>query len=473
VLKKEMYETYEGSFTIEEGKTNDLDIRIKPAFAGLTIEINPKDADIYIDKQKTALGSYFGRLNKGMHVIEAKHAKYYEQSRSITIIEGENQELKIDLKPRTGVLSVRTFPPKADIMIDGEEQGQSPKFIKDLIIGQYRVELAMEGYARHMENVTITENETTTMDVTMESSRKVTINSDPEGASVYIDGNLTGSTPLEADLSFGQHKIKVTRNGCNDDERTIEVTKNSEIFMIDLVTSDEEIAKRATDIQRFYSFSQPPSKGAALINSYIGRVSHPLISAYSIDNEPVLGTPLLGDVVFLSQNRLINNNVAFFGGFNVLGHSLISQRYILVNFIGFKLGVAAYTNNHKFRVIFDNTFGFALNFQFNNHHLDSSNVVFGSLNGSSKPSERSLSTFNIIPMISSLKMEINVFKDKYLVFEGGFIIGGAAKFNWYRESNVEAWKKGGDKPSALNKDTYGSFPGLYETKPYFGIGLRF
>lgn len=66
----------------------------------------------------------------------------------------------------------------------------------------------------------------------------IRVRSDPSGASVRIDGELKGHTPLRLDLLAGEHLVSVARKGTRTSERSIEVRPGDnrvESFSLDLV----------------------------------------------------------------------------------------------------------------------------------------------------------------------------------------------------------------------------------------------
>jgi len=80
------------------------------------------------------------------------------------------------------------------------------------------------------------------------------INSQPEGASVYLDGNNLGKTPYEGEqLSAGQHELKLVHSEYQDEIKTITLTDN-------IVVNETLKLKPATG--NLSLFSQP--KGAEI-----------------------------------------------------------------------------------------------------------------------------------------------------------------------------------------------------------------
>ena len=60
---------------------------------------------------------------------------------------------------------------------------------------------------------------------------KVTITSEPEGAEIYVDGSLAGSTPSTLSLPAGACTIMVKQAGFQDWQRDLRVIAGSEVSL--------------------------------------------------------------------------------------------------------------------------------------------------------------------------------------------------------------------------------------------------
>ncbi len=234
-LRKEMYEPVTQEFTIKDGESADLSIALKPIFGNIEITAKP-EAEIYIDKQKAGTGTYKGRLISGIHTIEIKKDKYYTEKKTTDIKVGKTETLNFELKPITGVLSVNTIPIEAEIFIDGEPKGTTPKFIRDLQVGTYTVIFKKSSYADITKTIEIKEKETTEINETLLSAQQVTINSTPTSTKLYINGDYKGETPKSLSLSFSKHTVKLEKDGYIALEETFEVIQNKTSYEFELLS---------------------------------------------------------------------------------------------------------------------------------------------------------------------------------------------------------------------------------------------
>jgi len=156
-LRKELFEPLTYEFDIEKGETRSLDLEMKPIF-GIVNITSPADVEIFVDGNSVGKGSFSGRLPKGMHTIEGRKDSHHPHTEKIEIITGQNHVISLSPIPITGSLSVQSEPPKADIFIDGDPYGTTPRIINDLLVGNHVLELRMDGKEPVIRQITISED---------------------------------------------------------------------------------------------------------------------------------------------------------------------------------------------------------------------------------------------------------------------------------------------------------------------------
>ncbi len=157
-LRCEGYEPYNETFTLADGKTYTVNATMKAIYGTISVSTNPA-ADIYIKDKKMDNGTYTGKLNSGTYTVVATRDKYNDETQSITITSGNTTTVTLTLQPKTGSLSVMTTPSDAQITLGTEDNGLSPKIIPNLLIGDYNITLAKQGYITLTKTITITENQ--------------------------------------------------------------------------------------------------------------------------------------------------------------------------------------------------------------------------------------------------------------------------------------------------------------------------
>ena len=122
-------------------------------------------------------------------------------------------------------LRIETTPPGATVWLDGLVVGRSPLELKRLRAGPRHLRIVQEGYAPAEVGLELGEG-TTDLPLRFSMSptaARLTVRSEPEGATVSVDGRAIGTTPLDqALLGLGHHEVRVERRGFRTQTRRIE-----------------------------------------------------------------------------------------------------------------------------------------------------------------------------------------------------------------------------------------------------------
>ncbi len=103
-------------------------------------------------------------------------------------------------QPKTGSLIVRTKPDKAIVMFDNKTL-PSPASFYDVKVGGYKVKIMKDGYRDANPEVEIKAGEMTELPLVtlVRKPGRITIESEPTGAEVLVNGELKGKTPCPLD----------------------------------------------------------------------------------------------------------------------------------------------------------------------------------------------------------------------------------------------------------------------------------
>jgi len=229
-----MYKTFERTVTIKDGETTPLRVDLNANYSTVTLQVDA-DAEIYVDNEYKGTRSWTGDLVAGSYVMECRMKNHRPTSvrNSITDnMSGQTIKLKAPT-PIHGVLAVSSNPPMAKIFLDGKPMGEeTPAQFNSVLIGEHTLRLEKSGCATLTKTITIEEGKTLTIEEKLDTGRNITVKTDRSGDKVYVDGNYIGETPYNVPMGFGQHTVRVVRNG-NKQEKKIEVTtksRDSELF---------------------------------------------------------------------------------------------------------------------------------------------------------------------------------------------------------------------------------------------------
>lgn len=216
-IEMPLYKTEEFDLCVKAGNTINIHKTLDELeiYGNLRVSTN-SFADIYIDNQKVATGSYSGRLIEGLHIVKIQAENYLGYTKDFLVVVNRDYVIDEVLEAKLGVISVQSEPLGANIFIDGEFVGTTPKFVRDVKAGNRRIIVEKEGYASVDEKIFVEYDKTKEFVYQLKDAKKFILSTRPTEADVYVNDILVGKSPLELDIDFKRHnKIKIVKEGCH------------------------------------------------------------------------------------------------------------------------------------------------------------------------------------------------------------------------------------------------------------------
>jgi len=166
-------------------------------------------------------------------VLENRGVKAGDRARSVA---GEFGAVALEA---TGTLEVQTAPAGAVLYLDGKEMGPTP-WLGRLAAREYQVTLRKQGYEDDfgVAKVEADSKALYAADLTPQRGRLV-ITSQPSGASVLLDGEGKGRTPVTIPgVAAGDHTVVLEAVGGKRWEQTVRVEPGGEVKMEALLQGD-------------------------------------------------------------------------------------------------------------------------------------------------------------------------------------------------------------------------------------------
>ena len=167
-VQQAKYKDYSTTIAIEEDKTTTITPVLEANFAQVTLTAQ-SGADILWDGTRLGTSRYSGTLELGEYVIETRQASHKSAYTRVSVTaQTSNQTIALNNPtPIYGTLVVDGSPEDAAVYIDGKKEGMSPLVINKLLIGEHKVRLEKEGYAKQEKTVQIAEGQEHMMDYTL------------------------------------------------------------------------------------------------------------------------------------------------------------------------------------------------------------------------------------------------------------------------------------------------------------------
>ncbi|WP_058485854.1 PEGA domain-containing protein [Defluviitalea phaphyphila] len=169
-------------------------------------------------------------ITEGSHKIVIKKDNYEPLVENIQLDYMQTLEISLDnMKKKVGNLIVKANNVSDyKVFIDDVEYPGEQSIL--LEYGQYHVVVQKEGYKDWNKDITL-DQDSIVINVELEKedipkTAEVSINTNPEGADVYIDDMFMGISPIEIDLSYGEHKITIKKEEYNPLSISINIEEN-------------------------------------------------------------------------------------------------------------------------------------------------------------------------------------------------------------------------------------------------------
>jgi eukaryotic-like serine/threonine-protein kinase len=209
----------------------------------------PSGVDLWIDgtvKGKTPLEI---ELNPGKHTVKTVAPGYDDWSGEISLDESKPQPLKIELKRKAALASVNieSTPTDAEVYVNGDSEGKTPLRL-ELPLGEHLVEMALKDHEDWKSRIQLNEAREYPVKAELKPVRAaeaatLKIETDPGGASVFVNGERKGASPSDISLPVGTYQISTKLDGYMDWSEEMEL---SELKSYPLMIRLQPAVKNAT-----------------------------------------------------------------------------------------------------------------------------------------------------------------------------------------------------------------------------------
>lgn len=236
---RDQYHPFTTSVVVAEGKKSATTVQLIPTFGWLSItgDATSKGAFVYVTNQKTKERMQWGTipisqksLTAGEYLIDIYKDKYKDYSTTITIAENKSHTLTPSLISNFSQIALQTKA-EAEIWLDNKRLGTG-RWTGTLEIGKYVIETRLASHKSAYTTVEVTTSsagKTFTLNAPIPMYSTLIINGSPADATVYVDGNRVGVSPLVVnDMLVGEHTVRVTKSGYQKQELKVNLQENKE-----------------------------------------------------------------------------------------------------------------------------------------------------------------------------------------------------------------------------------------------------
>ena len=222
------------NISLEEGKSET-----KYKLPGIvTINSDPAGADIFINDEKKGKTPFNQQMLAGKYKMTIRKKLYYSITKEFTLNEKKTKQLPtIKLKDKSAYLTIKATPENSNIYIDEKPKGN---YVNELRLesGNYKIKIEKNLYHSQEEDIFLKIDENKTMNFQLiPTFGSLKINSEPNGARLFIDNKYEGKTSFTQDTVIsGSYEIRVEKDLYYSTEEEI-VVKDAELTTKTIIMS--------------------------------------------------------------------------------------------------------------------------------------------------------------------------------------------------------------------------------------------
>lgn len=220
---KKGYEMLLVNKTKEETGSGSLTINTKPE-NGATIMLN----GVLISQNTPYINDM---MAVGTYEITVSKVRYKTVTKTVKVKKGSKQVVDIEMPIDVADITIQTDA-MTDIYIDGFLRRKGT-FVGELNSGIHEIEARKPNHKTVVKTINVVAGKPETFMIELTPIYGVlNIQSEPSGATVYIDNNCYGQTPLSLNsLMIGEHTVVIEKSGFISSTKTITLDNNKTLYI--------------------------------------------------------------------------------------------------------------------------------------------------------------------------------------------------------------------------------------------------
>lgn len=176
----------------------------------IILNSDPSGASVYINEEfvgNTPLSNY--KQTYGTYSYRVEHPNYHPSTGTIEL-NSSKLEKSVELNPAFGSIAITCNVIGAKVMLDGKTTNQvTPCTLEEVPSGQHIINIQKDKYSPRQQSVVVEDGQTAQLSISMDARfAQVNITS-LDGAQIYCNGELKGTTRYIGDLMEGFYDIEV------------------------------------------------------------------------------------------------------------------------------------------------------------------------------------------------------------------------------------------------------------------------
>jgi hypothetical protein len=216
-VRKPGFAPWSETLVVPEGlRTLSRTVILTQSSAVFTFNTSPAGASTFLNGRLLGVTPFqTPALNDGSYNLLYRLDGYRDWTSSFTVAGGQPSSFQAKLQPYAGNLLVLADPSDADVIVDTGLTGKAGTVLRNIPTGYRQILVRKFGYYDYASQVLIQDNAVTTNTVKLQARPKgrLVVDSVPSGATVSLDGQVQGVTPLSIEWPEGSYQVRLKKSG--------------------------------------------------------------------------------------------------------------------------------------------------------------------------------------------------------------------------------------------------------------------
>src|SRR5258708_7263073 len=197
--------------------------------AALSVQTDPPGASLLLDGKPPQSPNTFTHVPFGKHQLSATLKDYEPIKKDIEVSRGMVPEIRLTLGQvqEIAALSVQTHTPGASLLLDGKPP-QSPNTFTHVPFGKHQLSATLKDYEPIKKDIEVSRGMIPEIRLTLGQIQEIaalSVQTDPPGASLLLDGKPPQSPNTFTHVPFGTHQLTATLDKYEASNQEIQVAK--------------------------------------------------------------------------------------------------------------------------------------------------------------------------------------------------------------------------------------------------------
>ncbi len=321
-----LYHSYESTVYSDASKKMTYDVKLEPAFGFLKIDSKPESgATVLINGVRRGVTPFLSdTLASGEYDVTLLLNMYKNVSQKLVVTDNNVTEKAITMSPNFAEVSVTTDS-NSDIYIDDSKVGTGT-WSGRLFEGGHIIEAKKASHKNSAMSVDITSGKAESIKVPAPTPiyGALNINSEPDEATVFLDGESIGETPMiKNNVLIGEHRLVFSKEGYETLTKAVNVEEGKMANVNGTMTKNASSTAKSNTNTAFNP-SSDTGEGEGMWLPYS-------LNGQNLQELQQLGCKLTAEQIFNFNQPSLKDAIVQFGG-GCTGAMISSEGLLITNY---------------------------------------------------------------------------------------------------------------------------------------------